>query len=106
VSALGVEPVVHANGYLCRESFAVATGNQASPSRHLRLDRVAATAGYRTVAALARPDGMAAALRRALTSEAPHCLLVKVTTEEADVPRIPHSPAAIRDRFRESLRAR
>jgi hypothetical protein len=30
-------------------------------------------------------------------------VLVKVTTEEADVPRIPHSPTAIRDRFRAGI---
>jgi len=28
---------------------------------------------------------------------------VKVTTEEREVPRIPHTPEAIRDRFRASL---
>jgi hypothetical protein len=33
-------------------------------------------------------------------------VLVKVTREEAAVPRIPYAPAAIRDRFRASLAAR
>jgi thiamine pyrophosphate-dependent acetolactate synthase large subunit-like protein len=43
------------------------------------------------------------AMRTALASDGPHFVLVKTTTEEADVPRIPYSPAEIRDRFRASL---
>ena len=35
--------------------------------------------------------------------DGPHFVLVKTTAEEADVPRIPYSPAEIRDRFRTSL---
>jgi len=79
------------------------TGNQTSPSRHARLDGIAAAAGYRTVAAVDDADAVTAALQRMLTSDGPHFLLVKVTEEEADVPRIPHAPSAIRDRFRFAL---
>jgi len=39
----------------------------------------------------------------ALGADGPHFVLVKTTAEEADVPRIPYSPAEIRDRFRASL---
>ena len=81
------------------------TGNQSSPSRHVRLDRVAAAAGYRSVAAVAEPDDIAVRLRAMLGSAGPHFLLVKVTAAEADVPRIPHTPEALRDRFRAAVLA-
>ncbi len=76
------------------------TGNQASPSRHVRLDRLAAAAGYRTTAAVSEGEGVADAVRRMLGADGPHFLLVKVTRAQANVPRIPHTPEAIRDRFR------
>jgi thiamine pyrophosphate-dependent acetolactate synthase large subunit-like protein len=79
------------------------TGNQASPSRGVRLDRVAAAAGYRTVAAVTEPVAIEAAVRQALGADGPHFVLVKTTAAEADVPRIPYSPAEIRDRFRASV---
>ena len=176
VKQLGDEPLIHANGYICRESFSLgdrpqnfymigsmglapaiglglalarprapvvvadgdgnllmnlgilaqvgaarpanfvhcvfdnevygSTGNQRSPSRAVRLDRLADAAGYRTVAGVTGADEVAAALRSALASPGPHFVLVKVTTEEAAVPRIPYAPPAIRDRFRASLAAR
>lgn len=173
VKQLGAEPAIHANGYICRESFSVAdrpqnfymigsmglaapiglglalarptgpvvvldgdgnllmglgalamvasarpanfvhvvfdnevygsTGNQRSPSRDVRLDRLAAAAGYRTVVAATAAEEIGAAVGRALRTAGPHFVLAKVTAEEADVPRIPHSPHAIRDRFQQSL---
>jgi len=171
--AIGSEPIVHANGYICRESFSVgdrlgnfymigsmglasaiglgltlaqparaavvfdgdgnllmnfgilamvgglaprrlvhvvfdnevygSTGNQISPSRGVRLDRVAAAAGYAAVRAVTTAADVEAAVRTALATDGPHFVLVKTTAEEADVPRIPYSPAEIRDRFRTSL---
>jgi phosphonopyruvate decarboxylase len=176
VKELGDAPLIHANGYMCRESFSLgdrpqnfymigsmgqasaiglglalarprapvvvadgdgnllmnlgilaqvgaarpanfvhcvfdnevygSTGNQRSPSGAIRLDRLAEAAGYRTVAAVTRADAVTAALRSALGAPGPHFVLVKVTREEAEVPRIPYPPAAIRDRFRASLAAR
>jgi hypothetical protein len=170
---IGAEPIAHANGYICRESFSVgdrpqnfymigsmglasaiglglalgrpgrpavvfdgdgnllmnfgilamvgglapeglvhvvfdnevygSTGNQASPSRGVRLDRVAAAAGYRTVTAVTAAADVEAAVGAALAAAGPHFVLVKTTAEEADVPRIPYGPAEIRDRFRASL---
>jgi thiamine pyrophosphate-dependent acetolactate synthase large subunit-like protein len=76
------------------------TGNQASASRHVRLDRLAAAAGYRTTAAVNEAEAVADAVRRMLGADGPHFLLVKVTREQGNVPRIPHTPEAIRDRFR------
>jgi phosphonopyruvate decarboxylase len=173
IDRLTDEPLVHANGYICRESFSVAdrpqnfymigsmglasaiglglalgqpkrpsvvfdgdgnllmnlgilttvaatapanfvhvvfdnevygsTGNQASPSRHVRLDRLAAAAGYRRVAAVSDAGAIDAAMREALATPGPHFVLVKTTAEEAEVPRIPYDPATIRDRFHASL---
>ena len=172
VKSLGDEAVVHANGFICRESFSVAdrpenfymigsmglasaiglgialaasrttvvfdgdgnllmslgilamisaaratrlvhcvfdnevygsTGNQASPSREVRLDALAAAAGYATSVAVTAREDLADAWQAARGSEGPHFILVKVTTEETEVPRIPHAPAAIRDRFRASI---
>ena len=170
---LGPEPVIHANGYICRESFAVgdrpqnfymigsmglasaiglglslarpagptivfdgdgnllmnfgilamvgglrprnlvhvvfdnevygSTGNQASPSRGVRLDRVAAAAGYRSAVAVTDAADIERAVEQALAGDGPHFVLAKVTAEEADAPRIPFSPAQIRDRFRASV---
>jgi phosphonopyruvate decarboxylase len=173
LKAVGDDPVVHANGYICRESFSVAdrpqsfymigsmglagaiglglalarpegrtvvfdgdgnllmnlgilamiggrrtpnllhlvfdnevygsTGNQASPSREVRLDRLAAGAGYRTVAAVTTAGELEGVLHSARTAEGPHFVLIKVTREEAEAPRIPYSPAALRDRFRAAV---
>jgi phosphonopyruvate decarboxylase len=173
LKALGAEPVVHANGYICRESFSLAdrpqsfymlgsmglastialglalarpdrravvfdgdgnllmnlgalaqigglgppnlvhlvfdnevygsTGNQASPSQRVRLDALAWAAGYASACAVTDGAALDAALREALGAPGPHFVLVKVTTEEADVPRLPYTPAALRDRFRAAV---
>jgi thiamine pyrophosphate-dependent acetolactate synthase large subunit-like protein len=78
------------------------TGNQRSPSRAVRLDALAAAAGYQTAVAVTEAGEVEDAVRTALAGDGPHFVLVKVTTEEAEVPRIPYSPAAIRDRFQAS----
>ena len=79
------------------------TGNQRSAAPGAALGDLAAAAGYRTVATVFDErevgDRMAAALR----SEGPHFLHIRVTSEAAAVPRIAHTPAQIRDRFRASL---
>jgi hypothetical protein len=173
LKAVGDDPVAHANGYICRESFSLAdrpesfymigsmglapaiglglaltqprrravvfdgdgnllmnlgilamvaerrprnyvhlvfdnevygsTGNQASLSRSVRLDRLAAAAGFASAVAVSEPWALDSALRTALGADGPHFLLVKVTAEEADVPRIPHTPAVLRDRFRAAV---
>ena len=171
--AIGDEPIIHANGYICRESFAVgdragnfymigsmglasaiglglslgrperavvvfdgdgnllmnfgslamiaargprrfvhvvfdnevygSTGNQRSPAPGVRLDRVAVAAGYRAVTAVTTAADVEDAVRAALAAQGPQFVLVKTTVDEANVPRIPWSPAEIRDRFRAHL---
>jgi phosphonopyruvate decarboxylase len=81
------------------------TGNQRSAAAGVRLDAVAAAAGYASVAAAVTDEDVAACMATALTTDGPHFILVKVTPEQADVPRIAHTPAEIRDRFRASLTA-
>jgi phosphonopyruvate decarboxylase/sulfopyruvate decarboxylase subunit beta len=81
------------------------TGNQRSAASGVRLHAVAAAAGYRTVAATIHEDDVARHVATALSTDGPHFILVKVTPEQADVPRIAHTPAQIRDRFRASLAA-
>jgi thiamine pyrophosphate-dependent acetolactate synthase large subunit-like protein len=81
------------------------TGNQRSPAARLRLDRLAAAAGYRTALAVTEAPAVVTAVRRALTTPGPHFVLVKVTTEQPPVGRIPHAPQALRDRFRAAVLA-
>jgi len=167
---LGHEPVVHANGYICRESFSLgdrpenfymigsmglasaiglglslarertatvvfdgdgnllmnlgilplvaslgpsrfahvvfdnevygSTGNQRTISGEVRLDRIAAAAGYRSVAAVTDGPSITDSVRAALAGDGPHFILVKVTPEGAEAPRIPYTPNDLRDRFR------
>lgn len=169
---LGREPLIHANGYICRESFSLgdrpenfymigsmglapaiglgltlarektstvvfdgdgnllmnlgilplvaslgprrfvhvvfdnevygSTGNQRSISAEVRLDRLAAAAGYRTVAAVTDAADISEAVASALASDGPHFVLVKVTAEQQEAPRIPYTPSELRDRFRAS----
>jgi thiamine pyrophosphate-dependent acetolactate synthase large subunit-like protein len=79
------------------------TGNQASLSREVRLDRLAAAAGFATAVAVSDPLSLEAALAATAATDGPHFVLVKVTAEEAEVPRIPYTPAALRDRFRTAV---
>ena len=50
---------------LDRHGFDFFTGGQLSPSREVRLDRLALSAGYRTAVAVTTPDEVAAAVRSA-----------------------------------------
>ncbi len=176
IRCLADEPVIHANGYICRESYAVAdrpqnfymigsmglassmglgialtrperktvifdgdgnllmnlgslsmagglgprnfvhfvfdnevygsTGDQPSLSREVRLDRLAAASGYRSVRAVTDASALETATREALSADGPAFILVKVTPESRAVPRIPYAPPVIRDRFRAALGAR
>ena len=106
---LGILPMIGARGaarfvhVVFDNEVYGSTGNQGSPAPGVRLDQVAAAAGYRTTSAVTTEDEVAAAVVAALATEGPHFILVKVTSEQADVPRIAHTPAQIRDRFRASV---
>ena len=62
-------------------------------------------AGYRSVAAVTAAADVTDAVDRALAGDGPHFVLVKVTAEQAEAPRIPYSPHELRDRFRTSTSA-
>jgi phosphonopyruvate decarboxylase len=79
------------------------TGNQASPSRHARLDAIAAAAGYRRTAAVTDVASVTEAVTAAVRGAGPAFILAKVTAEEREAPRIPYPPEEIRDRFRGAL---
>ncbi|HUG35504.1 MAG TPA: thiamine pyrophosphate-dependent enzyme [Candidatus Limnocylindrales bacterium] len=180
LAAVGDAPVVHANGYICRESFSItdrpqnfymigsmglasaiglgvalarpetptvvfdgdgnllmnlgilpmigggplmgrgrpghfvhvvfdnevygSTGDQASPSRHTRLDRLAHAAGYESAEAFTSEEEIGDAVARALRRPGPSFVLAKVTAEEHEAPRIPYAPEEITGRFRRALR--
>ena len=76
------------------------TGNQHSIAAEVWLDRLAAAAGYRTVAAVTDADDITEAVGSALAGDGPHFVLVKVTAEHTEAPRIPYTPDELRDRFR------
>ena len=80
------------------------TGNQVSPSRHTRLDALAAAAGYRSTAAVTGAAALRDATAAAMRGGGPSFILAKVTPEEQPAPRIPYPPEEIRDRFRGALR--
>ena len=82
------------------------TGNQMSPSRHTRLDALAAAAGYRSTAAVTGAAALRDATAVAMRGDGPSFILAKVTGEEQPAPRIPYPPEEIRDRFRGALRGR
>jgi len=81
------------------------TGNQRSAAPGAALGELAAAAGYRTVATAFDEREVGNSLAAALRSDGPHFIHVKVTHESADVPRIAHTPAQLRDRFRAGLAA-
>jgi phosphonopyruvate decarboxylase len=80
------------------------TGNQVSPSRHARLDALAAAAGYASTAAVTGAAALGEATADAMRGSGPSFILAKVTPEEQPAPRIPYPPEEIRDRFRAALR--
>jgi phosphonopyruvate decarboxylase len=81
------------------------TGNQASPSRHARLDAIAGASGYRYAAGVTEAAAVRDAVATALSRGGPAFVLAKVTAEEQPAPRIPYPPEEIRDRFRAALAA-
>ncbi|HEX7126773.1 MAG TPA: thiamine pyrophosphate-dependent enzyme [Thermodesulfobacteriota bacterium] len=82
------------------------TGGQRSISADVRLDRLAAAAGYASARAVTAAGEVRDAVEAALAGAGPHFVLVRVTAAQADVPRIPYPPVAIRDRFRAAVGGR
>ncbi len=82
------------------------TGNQATISTKVPLERVTQAAGYPKVEKVEEEGAFKPALERCLNTRGPFFLLVKVKAEgEPDgLPRVGHSPVAITKRFMEAVR--
>lgn len=79
-----------------------ATGGQRTISDEVALEEIAWACGYTRAERVDEPDALAATLGALFDEPGPAMLLVEVEPEDApgDVPRIPHSPAALAVRFR------
>ena len=80
------------------------TGVQPSISSKVDLDEIAKSSGYPHVARAEEIGSLEAALSDCNTHSGPHMILVKVSIAPVDgIPRIPHPPTEIRDRFRDQI---
>jgi thiamine pyrophosphate-dependent acetolactate synthase large subunit-like protein len=81
------------------------TGNQASISRTVPLEKVAEATGYRLALRAADPESLAAGFTRCLAEEGPTFLLAEIEVEEGPfrAARVSHSPEEIRDRFSSAI---
>jgi len=82
------------------------TGSQATISRKIPLEKIAQASGYPVVEKVTEEKDFKLTLERCLEKKGPSFLLVKVEAEEGPegLPRVSHSPVAIRDRFMEAIR--
>jgi thiamine pyrophosphate-dependent acetolactate synthase large subunit-like protein len=82
------------------------TGNQATISGKIPLEKIAQAAGYPLVEKVAEEEAFGQVLTRFLAAEGPSFLLAKVEAEgePKGLPRVAHSPVALRDRFMEALK--
>jgi thiamine pyrophosphate-dependent acetolactate synthase large subunit-like protein len=174
ISQLDDQPVVHANGFICRESFTVkdrpgnfymigsmglassiglgvalarpdkktiifdgdgnvlmsmgtlamiaasapknlvhvaldnevyeSTGSQATLSASVPLDEVARSAGYPLVMKITSKEDLGPAFKKALSSDGPSFLLVKVEPSfDRNTGRVTHTPEEIKARFMETV---
>ncbi|MCG3176690.1 MAG: hypothetical protein MOGMAGMI_01649 [Candidatus Omnitrophica bacterium] len=100
--ALRVSDLVHV--CLDNESYE-STGAQASYSAAVALESVAAASGYRSAVRVTDADSLRREFGRALTSEGPSFLLVKVSLDDGPAaPRIEAAPERITADFKAALR--
>ncbi|MFN3466380.1 MAG: thiamine pyrophosphate-dependent enzyme [Candidatus Brocadiales bacterium] len=81
------------------------TGNQATISRKIPLEKIAQASGYPVVEKVIEEKDLKLTLEKCLEKRGPSFLLLKVEAEEEPkgLPRVSHSPIAIRDRFMSAL---
>ena len=80
------------------------TGAQPSISSKVDLDEIAKSSGYPRVARAEDLGSLEDALSDCYTNPGPHLILVKANIAPVDgIPRIPHPPTEIRDRFRDQI---
>ena len=82
------------------------TGSQPSISSKVSLAAIGEASGYATVQRAEDGQTLNEALLRGGTEPGPHLIVVKVGIAPVDgIPRVSHSPEAIRDRFRDRILA-
>jgi len=80
------------------------TGAQPCISGRIDLPTVLAGAGYTEVASVSDPISLDRAFREMVSRDGPTCLHIRIEVSEVpDIPRISHSPEAMRDRFLTTL---
>ena len=80
------------------------TGAQPSISSKVDLDEIAKSSGYPHVARAEDIETLEDALSDCETNPGPHMILVKAGIAPVDgIPRIPHPPTEIRDRFKDQV---
>jgi thiamine pyrophosphate-dependent acetolactate synthase large subunit-like protein len=80
------------------------TGSQATISASVPLEEVARSAGYPLAMKITRKEDLRAAFSKALASEGPSFLLVKVEPSfDPATGRVTHTPEEIKARFMESI---
>ena len=82
------------------------TGNQATISREVPLERIAAAAGYEGSARARTPEELAAAFADCLRAGGPAFVLAEIEVEERPfrAGRVTHTPEEMRDRFSAAIR--
>jgi thiamine pyrophosphate-dependent acetolactate synthase large subunit-like protein len=82
------------------------TGVQPSISSDVDLAEVAKSCGYQRVARVENIEDLTGALLECDSGPGPQLILVKAAVAPVeDIPRVSHSPADIRDRFKSAVRA-
>ena len=81
------------------------TGSQPSISSKIDLDEIAKSSGYPYVARAEDLEALEDVLSEWVTKSGPHLILVKAGIAPVEgIPRIPHPPTEIRDRFKDQVR--
>ena len=100
------QPVNLLHVILDNESYE-STGVQPSISSDVDLAEVGRSCGYQSVARVEDIENLESALQECDNGPGPHMILVKAAVAPVkDIPRVPHSPTDIRDRFKSAVRTR
>lgn len=79
------------------------TGDQATLSKHVPLDAVARSCGYAFVDRVVEEHLVGQTVKRMLSIQGPGFLLVKVSTQVDNVPRVDVEPDAMTERFMKAV---
>lgn len=79
------------------------TGGQPTASMIAKLEEIAKASGFKATRRVYNIEQLEEAMRKLLTSDGPSFLLVKVKRGGESVPRVPHEPEVVKDRFKKAL---